>query len=45
MKTVLLKSEKFAEEKTNGFIAILLALASIGFYLGFILGRHAANLF
>lgn len=45
MKTVLLKIKKNAEEKTNDFITLLLALASIGFYLGFILGRHAANLF
>lgn len=45
MKTVLLKIEKFAEEKANDFIVLLLALASIGFYLGFIWGRHVANLF
>jgi hypothetical protein len=39
MKYILFKVEKFARERTNKFIIYLLIIASIGFYLGFILGR------
>jgi ribonucleotide reductase beta subunit family protein with ferritin-like domain len=44
MKAILLVIENYAKKQTNKFIIYVLIVASVLFYIGFILGRSFAVL-
>lgn len=45
MKAILLVIENYVKKQTNKFIIYVITVAFVLFYIGFVLGRHIANLF